>query len=233
MLHAFPEQGPTRWPIDDRRTYIRFAIHSLDEHQTLDLLDLVLKRPTEVVLVEINPIAFDFAFERQAQEVWTASILMPFNELRRFSIQTRRGLRVVVAALGGTAPMIQQATAAAPPDRPFHIDPDGLARLYPLFLRAPREAGRLRRLIAEAREKGIEIVLSAPPRSATAANYMGRQAALRAQMHFAALAKQFGVPLFQPAFAWPDRFFSDQAHLNRAGALRFQEELAAWWEQRR
>ncbi|MBN9251515.1 MAG: hypothetical protein J0I86_13200, partial [Mesorhizobium sp.] len=100
MLHAFPVHGPAKWPIDDRRNYVRFAVNSMDEQQTLDLLDLVTKRPTEMVLVEINPIAFDFAFERQTQEAWASWVLAPFNELRRFSIQTRRGLKIVVGAFG-------------------------------------------------------------------------------------------------------------------------------------
>lgn len=232
MLHAFPEQSPAKWPVDDRLTYARLAISGLDERQTLDLLGLVLKRPTKVVLVEINPIAFDFAFQRQVQDAWAASILMPLNEVRQFTGKARRGFRIILSALGGAVPIIQKMTSSAPPDRPFHVGPDGLARFYPLFLRAPREAEHLRGLIAEAREKGIEIVLGVPPRSATAANYIGRQAALQAQKHFATLAEELGVRLFQPEFAWPDRFFNDQAHLNRAGALRFQEELAAWWGHR-
>lgn len=233
MLHAFPEQSPAKWPVDDRLTYVRFAISGIDEAQTLDLLSLVLKRPSELVLVEINPIAFDFAFQRQAQDSWAASILMPFNELRQFSAEARRGFRVLVAGLGGAASIVQKMTSSAPLDQRFHVDADDLARLYPLFLRAPRETGRLRRLIAKAQEQGIEIVLSVPPRSATAASYIGRQAALQAQEHFAILAEELGVRLFQPEFAWPDRFFNDQAHLNRAGALRFQEELTTWWRKRR
>lgn len=232
MLHAFPEQGPAKWPIDDRRNYVRFAVNSMDEQQTLDLLDLVTKRPTEMVLVEINPIAFDFAFERQTQEAWASWVLAPFNELRRFSIQTRRGLKIVVGAFGGTGTPIQQMMDTAPPDQPFRIETDVLAKAYPLSLRSPREAPRLRRIIAKAREAGIEIVFVVPPRSASAENYMGTEAGIEAQKHFAALAQDFGVRLFQPAFAWPDRFFNDQAHLNRAGALRFQEELADWWRQR-
>ncbi|OJU52631.1 MAG: hypothetical protein BGO03_06355 [Mesorhizobium sp. 61-13] len=232
MLHAFPEQGPAKWPIDDRRNYVRFAVNSMDEQQTLDLLDLVTKRPTEMVLVEINPIAFDFAFERQTQEAWASWVLAPFNELRRFSIQTRRGLKIVVGAFGGTGAPIQQMMATAPPDQPFRIETDVLAKAYPLSLRSPREAPRLRRIIAKAREAGIEIVFVVPPRSASAESYMGKEAGVEAQKHFAALAQDFGVRLFQPAFAWPDRFFNDQAHLNRAGALRFQEELADWWRQR-
>lgn len=232
MLHAFPEQGPAKWPIDDRRSYVRFAVNSLEEEQTLDLLDLVTKRPTEMVLVEINPIAFDFAFERQTQEAWASWVLSPFNGLRRFSIQTRRGLKIVVGAFGGTGTPIQQMMATAPLDQTFHIETDVLAKAYPLSLRSPRDAPRLRRIIANARDAGIEIIFVVPPRSASAESYMGKEAGIEAQKHFAALAQDFGVPLFQPAFAWPDRFFNDQAHLNRAGALRFQEELADWWRQR-
>lgn len=232
MLHAFPEQGPAKWPVDDRRDYVRFAVNSLDEVQTLDLLDLVAKRPTEVVLVEINPIAFDFAFEGQTQEAWASWVLAPFNELRRFSIQTRRGLKIAIGAFGGTGTPIQQMMATAPPDHAFRVEADVLAKAYPLSLRSPRDAPRLRRIIADARAAGIEIIFVVPPRSTSAESYMGKATGIEAQKHFAALAEEFGVRLFQPAFAWPDRFFNDQAHLNRAGALRFQEELADWWRQR-
>jgi hypothetical protein len=233
MRHAFPEQGPAKAPIGEDQPYVRFAVSSLDEHEALDLLDRVLKEPTKVILVEINPIAFDFAFEeRQRREGRFFSPAWVLNGLREFSDRARLGLRAVVDTLSGAATVTQQVTAPPRPDRPFYIDQDLLARLYPLFLRPPREAGRLRLQIARAREKGIEIVLLAPPRSTAAANYIGEDVTLQIRKHLAAVAEGLGLPLFQPAVAWPDNLFVDQAHLNRAGARRFQEELAAWWGQR-
>lgn len=233
MRHAFPEQGPARAPIGDGQTYVRFAVSGLVEHKALDLVDLVLKGPTKVILIEINPIAFDFAFEeRDQREIWPFSPLWVLKKLRGFSDQARLGLRAVVDTFGGAEPVTQQMTAPARPDHPFFVDKDLLARLYPLFLRPPREVERLRLQIARAREKGIEIVLLAPPRSTTAASYIGKDASKQIQLHLAAVAEKFGLPLFQPAFAWPDNLFVDQAHLNRTGASRFQQELAAWWRPR-
>ena len=78
----------------------------------------------------------------------------------------------------------------------------------------------------------MRLVFLAYPMSKAAAERLG-EGFLDDQRRALALAEQrLGVPVFGNTAVWPDRYFVDNAHLNRKGRERFLGELAAWERQR-
>ncbi len=222
LLHAVPASLPEKGGLlGDGRGHTRVAIQQISEEQTLSLLSQAMEAGAGTIFVEANSLAFDFAHRRPP---W---ILQASMGLAQRAYDLRRPIRWLLgreASLGREEAQSLDATSV--------IEPEALKISHPLHLREPRQPGRLAGILQEARDRGVEIVLVVPPRAQTAADHMGAEAQQTLQAHLAALAGNWGLPLFAPAPAWPDSYFVDHAHMNAQGRARFLAEIAQWWHDR-
>lgn len=227
MAHAVASHGDGNDSLlGDGRAHVRWALGAISEAQTLQLVAGALQRGARTVLVEVHPLAFDFAFATRASEFQPLTLA---NDFRRQSRQAASGLRHLLKLSPPPAPL--QATLFPEPgnlDRLFRVSPRMLALFYPLHLREPADPMAWAALVQRARQQNAAIILLAPPRSRSAADSMGPAAGEALQRHLAARAQELGVPMFQPGPVWPDDHFVDHAHMNRRGRARFMQELARW-----
>lgn len=222
MLYAVPATfSEPAGLLGDGRGHARFSVQQITEEQILALVSQALDAGARTIFVEANSLTFDFAHRRLPWVLRYAKALTERSyELRR-PIKWLLGYNVF-------------ASQDEPPvlDSDPVIKPEDLAAAYPLFLREPEHPLRLSKIAEEARRKGVEIVLIVPPRSETAANYMGKEAQEALQAHFEALVRKWGFSLFRTSPFWPDDYFLDHAHMNARGRARFLTEIAAWWRDR-
>lgn len=230
MRYAVPPVGSTGYSLlSDGRTHVRLALGNITEEQQIALLTRVLASDVEYVFVEIQPFGIDFRFEEWRQQTFLHGLV---NQARRFSLTARRALgrkfrrRLKTESTPGQPPSLM--SEADKLDAEFHVSQAALSLLYPIHERSLVEKDRLDELISVASARQVKLALIAPPRSQTAADYMGTARSKSLEKHFQKLAEELGVPLFQPARWWTDDYFIDQAHMNRRGRNRFCRELAQW-----
>ena len=196
---------------------VRFGQHSATELELLALARMAAARDGGLIFVEANQIVARLRVARQDCST-TREAERLFQRFRRF----------VVASLDFNPPHLP-GLGVVEGDRAQVLDPERMARSYPLVPRAACRLAAWKALVAGPGGGRIRFVLM--PRSAAGAAMMdaARQTALlKAADVFAAAV---GAPLLKPAPKgfWPDAFFIDEAHLNKAGALRFQRWLAGAW----
>ena len=226
MRHAVPPLGEGADSLlGDGRAHARLAVSSITESQTVALLGLVLKTGAQTVLIEANPLAFDFASSAPVPDQGRIRPVVVMQSILDLSMQAR-------APLFGLLYSLQLTEEAQQLDAAFLVQPNVLAKNYPLHLRNPADPKALEAVLKTATTKGVSLILIAPPRSQLAANAMGTQATETLRQHFQALARRLDLPLFQPSAVWPNDHFIDAAHMNRRGRARFMQELAQWWAHR-
>lgn len=238
MMYAVPPFGSGgNSLLGDSRDHVRLALSTITEQQTIGLLKRVLASPAERVFVEIHPFCFDFAFQTRRDGIFQQTRLHDLvDRIRKSSVHSRRelGRRSGWSSDTQDQHSIKETITHEPTrlDEAFHITSRSLGQVYPLHLRTPRHLGKLEKLLELAKERDIEIVLVAPPRSQTAVDYLENESTEALKKHIQDVAEQLDLPLFHPARCWPDEYFIDQAHMNRRGRKRFCNELAKWSSER-
>ena len=218
MMYAVPPFGSRKNSLlGDSREHVRLALSSITERQTIELLKRVLASPAERVFVEIHPFCFDFAFQTRRDGILQQTRLHDLvDRIRTSSVHSRRelGRRSGWSSDTQDQHSIKETITHEPTrlDEAFHIESHSLTQVYPLRLRTPRHLGKLEELLELAKERQIEIVLVAPPRSQTTLEYLGNESAEALERHIQDVAEQLERPLFRPARCWPDEYFIDQAH---------------------
>lgn len=229
---AFPPLGEgTDSVLGDGRAHVRLSRSGMSETESLRLLREALEGPARTILLEIHAFAFDFADDAEenvrsaprAGTGWSAALIDWSRDLERNIHDARSAIK---------RRRIDKYIPDLEADHPFRIDEKKLRRRYPMHLHEPYHEAGLLELIGSAREKGVEIVLVALPRSRTAARFYSREDAARLRSHLAEVARRLGLPLFATDTFWPDALFLDHGHLNGAGRARFLSELRAWWKRR-
>ncbi len=227
MAHVVPwHSDASHSLLGDGRAHVRWAIGAISEAQTLQLVAGALQRGARTVLVEVHPLAFDFAFATPARD---RTPLAMAKDLKARTREAATGLRRLLNLSPTPAPRLAVLdTEPDTLDHPFKVPPRAFAYFYPLHLREPDDPEAWAALVQRARQQDAAIILVAPPRSRSAADAMGTAAGEALQRHLAALAQELGMPMFQPGPVWPDDHFVDHAHMNRRGRARFMQELARW-----
>lgn len=218
--HAVPVDAPPGGLLGDGRAHLRWDISSISEAQTLELFDRAIDAGVDTIIIEANPLAFDFGTARP-QSRFASAVLNPWLDM---SDRVRRWLKAQVTSTHGVSDADRL-------NRQLRIDPALLEAIYPLKLRAPREAGRLSELIAEAEAGGLEVIFWAPPRAGITTRYLDSEELGDLERHFVELARTYGVGLLSSGGIWPDDHFVDHAHMNARGRDRFVLELQAWWKE--
>ncbi|MCR9136718.1 MAG: hypothetical protein NXI27_12020 [Alphaproteobacteria bacterium] len=229
-LHAVSPFATGQQPslLGDGRAHTRLAVMSLTERESLGLLRQALASDVETVLVEANPFIIDVHHVHQAKQ---------------HSFLEAIGLAVLAfsqSVWAGAMEMAREPTdwnwrIAVEPgnlDDDFTLVPHILEAVFPLTLHPPSHPREMRAIAKEARRRGIEIILVAPPRPEATLDILGPETAGELAMRLTGLAAELDLPLFHTALFWPDDFFVDQGHLNSRGRHRFMSELAAWSKQR-
>lgn len=205
--------------------HVRLYVSSLSERSALDLAEVALaSRATRTIILEAYPFVRDFRDEVRGAK--------PLGLLERgadrvilvaqaFTAATRTFVQHWVRGRDPLAPFVVER----PIDRPYNLRADTLERLYPIHVRPPREEARLAALVGQARARGVDVILVAPPRSETAVRLNGKARTADLQREIEDLATRLDVPVFAPVGPWADSLFTDQAHLNRAGRDRFLDAL--------
>ena len=217
---AVPSRPVPGGVLGDGRPHRRLARGGITEARALQFTADALAQGPDLVFLEVNPFALDFAREAQIHAARAAA--GPDLGLPLLTERVEAGL----ARLSGKR--LEPPEGDRPLDKTIAAVPDAIALHYPVTLRPPREAAALQAVAEQARAAGIPLVLVAPPRSGAARAAMGDAAAGALSRHLAALAAALDLPLFAPGPVWPDALFYDHAHMNAAGQTRFLAELQDW-----
>ncbi|WP_188518558.1 hypothetical protein [Alsobacter metallidurans] len=229
LRYSIPPRGSAQQSLlGDGAEHVRLALDQITETEQMELLGKALSSRAKTILLEVNPLVFDFRDQTPERHASRSLSERLGAWQRRLGEWVRSGLKNL---LGATQTPLA-LTEAPSLNQPNRISSAKLAALYPLSLHRPREEGTLQTMIAQAKRQGATIVLICPPRSQTAAEFMGPIAAETLRAHIQATADRLGLPLFAPAFAWPDTYFIDQGHMNWQGRRKFMGELANWWARR-
>lgn len=103
-----------------------------------------------------------------------------------------------------------------------------LALYYPVAAHPPRDPVSIAKALATARQRGLDVVWIAMPRSETAANYFGAAFEAAFEKQLQEFAAGFDATIWRPAQFWPNRYFVDQSHLNAAGRTRLLSEFGLY-----
>jgi hypothetical protein len=100
-----------------------------------------------------------------------------------------------------------------------------LALYYPVAAHPPRDPASIAAALRKARQRGIDVVWIAMPRSETTADYLGTEFETAFEKQLQEFATRFDTTVWRPAQFWPNRYFVDQSHLNAAGRTRMLSEF--------
>lgn len=214
--------------LGDGRAHVRYAVGSITEDTTVELLRLALNGGAKTVLIEANALAFDFASKGSTFHQDGAQLDRLIKPLFDLSTRIRQKLREFIFGQHPTVTFISEADNL---DNHFSVKPNAKAK-YPLYLRLPQYPDLLEATLMLASKNGVELILIAPPRSQWAADVMGPEATETLRLHFQTLSDRLNLPLFQPSAVWSNEHFIDAAHMSRQGRTRFLNELAQWWASR-
>jgi hypothetical protein len=214
--------------LGDGRAHVRYAVGSITEDTTVELLRLALNDGAKTVLIEANALAFDFASKGSTFHQDGAQLDRLIKPLFDLSTRIRQKLREFIFGQHPTVTFISEADNL---DNHFSVKPNAKAK-YPLYLRLPQYPDLLEATLMLASKNGVELILIAPPRSQWAADVMGPEATETLRLHFQTLSDRLNLPLFQPSAVWSNEHFIDAAHMSRQGRTRFLNELAQWWASR-
>lgn len=229
LRYSIPPRGSAQQSLlGDGAEHVRLALDQITETEQMELLGIALSSRAKTILLEVNPLVFDFRDQTPERHASRSLSERLAARQRRFGEQVRSGLKTILGA-AQTSPALVEAANLNLPNR---ISSAKLAAVYPLSLHDPREEKTLKRLIEQAERQGATIVLLCPPRSQSAAEFMGPTAVETLRAHIQATADRLGLPMFAPAFAWPDTYYIDQGHMNWQGRRKFLDELANWWARR-
>jgi hypothetical protein len=188
----------------------------------------------ETLLLEIYPFARSLGYERASQQ---ATNLPPALSISSAALEASRTIADDLQALVNVAfegrDRLDELMYEPNIDHREEITPEALSKIYPVELHEPRPASDLANLLTSARERGIDVYFIAPPISEASAAYQGQGSIRALDRHVHGVADRLGVPLLFEGAVWPDRFFVDQAHLNRDGRERLMAELRTRWAARR
>jgi len=121
-----------------------------------------------------------------------------------------------------------------PEDVPF-LDETGLRvekqmeQLYPYKVTAledPESLDSLKPSVARSEEQGAHLAFLAYPISEAAAERLGEPLLAELRSSLTLFERRLKVPVLGSVEVWPNRYFVDNAHMNRAGRERFLKRLA-------
>jgi hypothetical protein len=215
FAHGIPRRG--QGLMEGQSSYERIAAPAMSETVALDVLESALDiQSIQCVVIEISLFIRSFNFEVNPKSLGLLQLL------RNASRQFKGDIRLV---LGFSKPEGAGFYFEPEIDKKASRDPVQLERFYPFVIREPEQKLRLSALLARAAEQSVQVIFILPPRSESAANYMGRRQTESLAQQANALASTNGVPLWNAGSAWPDELFVDYSHLNLAGRGRFMAFL--------
>ncbi len=215
FAHGIPRRG--QGLMEDQSSYERIAAPAMSETVALDVLESALDiQSIQCVVIEISLFIRSFNFEVNPKSLGLLQLL------RNASRQFKGDIRLV---LGFSKPEGAGFYFEPEIDKKASRDPVQLERFYPFVIREPEQKLRLSALLARAAEQSVQVIFILPPRSESAANYMGRRQTESLAQQANALASTNGVPLWNAGSAWPDELFVDYSHLNLAGRGQFMAFL--------
>lgn len=214
--------------LGDGRDHTRLAITALKDDESLDLLQRAIETGAQTILLEANP------FVVELQHMYRARQRGPFEHLRHKAPWFFRSVRAGALEFIGLDPEPNGRFVrdVGPLDGEIDINPGKLKADYPLVSHSPRHLDKMKALVRQAEQAGIEIVFLAPPRPRAAADILGPEVLDAIAREITGLAAELELPLFRPQPVWPNDFFADHGHLNTSGRRRFMAELSDWSRQR-
>ncbi len=226
--YAIPAEGSAGMLLGDARGHRRIGPSMATEAEILDLFEAAIDDRADVILIEINTLIRDFAKAEQVESCDGMQSVIRSNAWRErleVAYAFRRWLGVSTNYREGNGEPVDI-------DREQAIDPRVMREVYPLKLHFPSCRKRLDRLIARARQQGVETAFFLAPRSEAALTFMpaGQNAALEQLAR--SLARDVDLPIFAPPGPWSNAFYKDNSHFNLQGRARFDAELRQWWAQR-
>jgi len=197
-------------------TALRIALPCTQPQELARLLELATSRGVSVILFEINHFLYDL--KSCHPERGLRARLGDFVLFLRW--------RIKWAIYGTDSALAEAAYESTFLKQIYDGDESRLRRDYRISLRPPEAFGLLEPVLAAGRKKGLRVILVVLPRSETASRFLGTAFNSGLDTRIADIRDRFANMVWEPARSWPDRYFADQGHMNRAGRERFMAALA-------
>ena len=203
--------------------YAKNVHRGVRRHSFIRERDYARGAGVDVVFVEVTHFLFDQARVIPSKG-WFAHGWEPLRDLgKRFLGDVR-----VIGREALTQAGLKRDYTKRKIDREYKLIPEVIKELFPATPKRTREVDFLVRAIRDMQEAGGEVILVVPPLSEVAYELAGEGALEEVSQLAAALSKETGAKLFAPAAPWPNSFYIDSSHVNRAGRERFRAELIDW-----
>lgn len=206
-LNALPsEQFASNFflTVTEHDRFVRMASNAISDTEIVQRVEHAVLAGVKRIFVEIDPLLRTYRSVYKLPAGIRA--IQEFSERLRFTL--REQLRLHGDDPGGAA---------------F----DGFVGGQPVdfLIHAPRHPAGIAKVLELAKNRELDIVWVAMPRSQSAADQLGPafESAFASRLQEFALA--MGANVWRPTIAWPDELFKDRAHLNSAGRERFMTEL--------
>lgn len=223
---ALPRKEAARGVLGDGRSCAMLSVPGISEALSTRLLAHAIDSGAETVFLEINAYAHEYL---DVAEPAIAHFIV--NGMREAGSRLATSVKslfrpvprpnYVIKCRAGNADRTLDAAQLFPRD------------YYRFRFIEPGYGDELKDLLAQAREKNIEILFFSPPRPRSLVQRLenGEFAAFLA--HLDHIAAAYDLPLWRAPAAWPDDHFMDiLAHANERGRARFRHELTQWYETR-
>lgn len=209
--------------LGDGRRHWRTGISGATESDIVSLLSHAIDEKVDEVLVEANPLLFDFARMQARGRCGTTG-----REIRSQLAALRRRVTDAFMRRLGRPGELDEVSIPGELDHALVTRPVEERGIYPLALRGPCRLPALRKLTAKAAAEGIEVILVLPPRSSTSERLLTERQRSELDASANRLADILQVQLFNAGGPWPDSEFVDGEHLNRRGRAHFVAALRQW-----
>jgi hypothetical protein len=193
----------------------RFAAPCARPEELARLLEAAIGRGVSIILLEINQFLYDPVVCQPETDI--RNLLRDFVTVLRWRIKWAIfGVDSALAEAARDPPVLGKIYDGHESQRDFHGR---------ITLRSPQILDVLETGLAAGRQKGLAVVLVAFPRSETASRFLGAAFNAALDSRLADVRNRFANVVWEPARFWPNRYFSDRAHMNQAGRERILAEL--------
>ena len=221
-FRAFPMNPIPAGLLGDDRNHRLLVSPGQTAEQSLYLFRLAIEAGADTILLEAN----DFLFDSIAPD--PDPIRSPDQWIAEFFRAVTLGLRTERQHRDHPGGLVLSTTDTI--DVHDRIMRNRFQDAPPLRVKYLTEVSReFSALVANARARGVEIVLVLPPVASSFDSALEGTTYAAMTGHAEAFAARTGLPIWVPQDAWPDDHFMDRRHVNRRGRARILSEIADWY----
>lgn len=222
--HAVPDEDPVLAELlgGPFEKHVHLGVR---RHEILREIRLAESADSKFIFIELSH--FLYQLHGNPRETgWFATGWMPLRQAGHAMLANTRTLGLEALSQLG----VKRHRQGDRLDLPYQLRPERLEAIFPLRPGPTIGTAQLAQVIREKKNTTTEVILIVPPFSELAHQLAGDGAIEEIARLASELSLATGAPLFMPAHPWPDSFYIDSSHLNRAGRERFRTMFVDWFQ---